>query len=266
MPNTLRTTFFLRFGSRLWGKRSTSGLWARPGYAFEFVRYPFGLIMAILMLLFVSAALDPTAQVCLLTSDTEVIVAPKSRKNSDKPPTEVEKHEATGPLTCVVRVLPTRLFPKFKTTRVDPTVFVSTTTMDKLATKGLKEVYVTSISVPFKPLLENLKHGTQSTSTPAKDIALKNLREAAESASTINGKKDKPDPVAVLPLSALPPNTALVANLLQVHDWGLIESVCAIIPFSGTYDMLHRLSSSPPEAKATSANHKHPDGTIPFLL
>jgi hypothetical protein len=150
--------------------------------------------------------------------------------------------------------------------RDDPTVFVSTITMDKLATKTLKEFYVTSINVPFKTLLESLKHGTQSTSAPAASIALKNLREAAESAQAINGKEGKPDPVAVLPLSVLPPNTALVANLSQVHDWGFIKSVRPIIPLSGTHDMRHRLSSTPPETKVTSSGEKHPDSTIPFLL
>jgi len=215
--------------------------------------------------LFALAALDPTAHVCLLTSDTEVIVAPKSRKKSDTIQTEVDKREATGPLTCVVRVLPTRLFPESPTIRDDPTVFVSTTTMDKLATKSLKEVYIACISVPFKTLLESLKHGTQSTSPPAKDIALKNLQEAAEAAPAVNGKEVKPDPVAVLPLSVLPPNTALVANLPQVHDWEFIRSVCHTISFSSTHDMNHRLSSTP-DTKVTSLNEKHPDGTIPFLL
>jgi hypothetical protein len=218
------------------------------------------------MRLFVSAALDPTLHVCLLTSDTEVIVAPKSRKKSDTSLTEVDKPEATGPLTCVVRVLPTRLFPVSPTMRDDPTVFVSTPTMDKLATKNLKEVYVTCINVPFKTLLESLKHSTQSTSAPAKNISLKNLRETAEPVPAINGKEENPDPVAVLPLSELPPNTALVVNLSQVHDWGFIRSVCPIIPFSGTHDMCHRLSSTPPETKFASSNETHLEGTIPFLL
>ncbi len=266
MPNTLRTTFCLRFESRLWGKRSTSGLWAQPGYAFEFVRHSSRLTRAILTLLSVSAALDPTAHVCLLTSDTEVIVAPKSRKKSDANPTEVDKPEATGPLACLVRVLPTRLFPESSTMRDDPTVFVSTTTMDKLATKSLKEAYVTCINVPFKSLLESLKNSTQSTSTPANNLSLKNLREVTESAPVLNKKEEKPDPVAVLPLSVLPPNTALVANLSQVHVWGFIRSVCLIIPFSGTHDILRRLSSTPPETKFASSNERHLVNAIPFLL
>ena len=266
MPSTLRTIFCLRFASRLWGKRSTSGLWAKPGYAFEFVRHPFKATLAVLTLLSVSAALDPTAHVCLLTSDTEVIVAPKSRKKPDTNPTEVDKPEAIGPLACVVRVLPTRFFPESPITRDDPTVFVSTTTMDKLATKSLKEVYVTCINVPFKTLLEGLKNGTQSTSTPANNLSLKNLREVTEPAPVINGKEEQPDPVAVVPLSVLPPNTALVANLSQVHVWGFIRSVCLIILFSGTHDMLHRLSSTPPETKFASSNERHLDNTIPFLL
>ena len=222
--------------------------------------------MNILMLLSVSAALDPTAHVCLLTSDTEVIVAPKSRRTSDTNPTGVDKPEGTEPLACVVRVLPTRLFPESPTMRDDPTVFVSTPTMDRLATKSLKEVYVTCINGPFKTLLESLKHSTQSTSAPAKTISLKHLRESSEPAPAINGKEEKPDPVAVLPLSVLPPNTALVANLSQVHDWGFIRSVCPIIPFSGTHDMRHRLSSTPPETKFASSNEKHLESTIPFLL
>jgi len=211
---------------------------------------------------FVSAALDPTALVCLLAADTEVIVAPKSRKKLDTNPTEVDKPEAT--LACGVRVLPTRLFPGSPTMRDDPTVFVSTVTMEKLATRSLKEVYVTCISAPFKPLLESLKHNTHSTPTPVKNIALKNLREAAESDPTVNEKEETPDPVAVLPLSALPPNTALVVNLSQVHDWGFIKSVCSTIPFSDTHDTCHRLSSNPP--KVTASVEKHADHTIPFLL
>ena len=203
---------------------------------------------------------------CLLTSDTEVIVAPKSRKKPDTNPTEVDKSEATGPLACVVRVLPTRLFPESPTMRDDPTVFVSTTTMDKLATQNLKEVYVTCIDVSFKTLLESLKNSTHSISTPAEKLSLKNLREVTESAPVINGKEEKPDPVAVLPLSVLPPNTALVTNLSQVHVWGFIRSVCLVIPFSGTHDMLHRLSSTPPETKSASSSEKHLDSTIPFLL
>jgi hypothetical protein len=266
MPNILRTIFCLKFGSHLWGKRSTSGLWARPGYAFEFVRHPFGLSLAILMLPFVSAALDPTAHVCLLTSDTEVIVTPKSRKKSDTISTEVDKPEAIAPLTCVVRVLPTRLFPQSQRMPDDPTVFVSTATMDKFATQGLKEVYVTCISIPFKPLLESLKHGTQSASTPAKDIALKNLREAAEIAPPTREKEGKSDPVAVLPFSALHPDTALATNLPQVHDWGFIKSVRPIIHLNCIDDIRHRLSSTPPDTKSASSNDKHPDDTIPFLL
>jgi len=266
MPNSLRTTFCLRFASRLWGKRSTSGLWARPGYAFEFVRHPFGLTPAILMLLSVSAALDPTVPVCLLTSDTEVIVAPKSRKKLGPNVTEVDKPESTGPLACVVRVLPTRLFPETPTMPEEPTVFVSTPTMDKFATNGLKEVYITCIDVPFKILLESLKHSTQSTSAPAKNMTLKHLRESAEPAPATNGKEEKPDPVAIVPLSVLPPNTALAANLSQVHDWGFIRSVCPIISFSGTHDVRHRLSSTPPETKFASSNEKHLETTIPFLL
>ena len=266
MPNTLRTTFCLRFGSPLWGKRSTFGLWAQQGYAFEFVWHPFRLTLVILTLLCISAALDPAAHVCLLTSDTEVIVAPKSRKKPDTNPTEVDKSEAAGPLACVVRVLPTRLFPEASTMRDDPTVFVSTTTMDKLATQNLKEVYVTCIDVPFKTLLGSLKNSTHSTSTSVENLSLKNLREVTESAPVINGKEESPDPVAVLPLSVLPPNTALVANLSQVHVWGFIRSVCLIILISGTHDMLHRLSSTPPETKFASSSEKHLDSTIPFLL
>lgn len=223
MPNTSKITSCLKFGSRLWDKKSTSGSWARPGYVSEFVRHPFGLMLAILMRLPVLAALDPTAHVCLLTSDTEVVVAPKLRQKADTNPTELDKLEATGPLTCVVRVLPTRLFPESPTTRDDPTVCVSTATMEKLATKNINEVYVTCIGAPFKPLLESLKHHAPSTPVPAKKVALKNLREANEAATAIDGQEEKPDPVAVLPLSALPPNTALVANLSQVHDWGFIK-------------------------------------------
>ena len=263
MPNTLRTTSCLKFESRLWGKRSTSGSWARPGYAFEFVRHPFGFTLAILICLYVLAALNPTAHVCLLTADTEIIVAPKSRKKLDTNPTELDKSAATGPLTCVVRVLPARLFPEFPMMRDDPTVCVSTVTMEKLATKNLKEVYVTCIGAPFKSLSESLKHHTPSTSMPAKKIALKNLRETDTAAPAIDGKEGNPDPVAVLPLSVLPPNTALVANLSQMHDWGFIKSVHPIIPFGDTYDMRHRLSSAPP---VPSSNEKHPDSTIPFLL
>lgn len=150
--------------------------------------------------------------------------------------------------------------------RDDPTVFVSTTTMDKLATQNLKEVYVTCIDVSSKTLLESLKNSTHSISTPAEKLSLKNLREVTESAPVINGKEEKPDPVAVLPLSVLPPNTALVTNLSQVHVWGFIRSVCLVIPFSGTHDMLHRLSSTPPETKSASSSEKHLDSTIPFLL
>ena len=266
MPSTLKTTSCLKLGSRLWGKRSTSGSWARPGYVSEFVRHLFGSILAILIRFPVLATLDPTAHVCLLTSDTEVIVAPKPRKNSDTNPTELDKSEATGPLTCAVRVLPARLFPDCPPMRDDPTVCVSTATMEKLATKNIKEVYVTRIGAPFKSLLESLKHHTPSTSTPANNVALKHLREVDEAVPAISGKEEKPDPIAVLSLSALPPNTALVANLSQVHDWGFIKSVCYIIPFNGTHDIRHRLSSAPPESKVPSSNEKYPDSTIPFLL
>jgi hypothetical protein len=170
--------------------------------------------------------MDPVKSPQLLSTNTELVIAPKSRKRQTEPAQEVMKQE---PVTVIARLLPksdTRSEPS-RIENSSPVALVSPLTLRTLNMQDGQHAYLQRISPPIQGLLKDVKHLQQAMgeSTP-KDMALKKLRDEISGKERPNReavKEDEAPPFILQSSDMIPPNHIGLLDYPESRAWDIIR-------------------------------------------
>ncbi|PVF92751.1 AAA-domain-containing protein [Serendipita vermifera] len=162
---------------------------------------------------------------CLLSTSTELIIAPKPRKRP-----QVVKDPIPGAnemSSIVARVLRYSLLPKFSDeVDMSSTLLVSTSVMRRMNIKNGDEVYIQRVSVPIEKLVKEIKYLQQSSKVvPPKDIAMTHLKDEQSKITSqpmIPGERED-QPFVVKESDQLPANHVTLLPHHGISDWDLIR-------------------------------------------
>jgi len=170
--------------------------------------------------------MDPVKGPQLLSTNTELVIAPKSRKRQAEPAQEVTKQES---VTAIARLLPksdTRLEPSH-IENSSSVALVSPQTLRTLNMQDGQHAYLQRISPPIQGLLKDTKHLQQAMgeSIP-KDVALKRLRDEISGKERSNReavKEDEAPPFILQSSDMIPPNHIGLLDYPESKAWDIIR-------------------------------------------
>lgn len=173
-----------------------------------------------------AVSLDPPKSPQLLSTNTELVIAPKSRKTQQEPAQEVTKNE---PVTAIVRLLPKSETRTELSKSEGPSLMalVSPHTQRALNMPDGQRVYLQRLSPPVQALLKDIKYlqRTMGESNP-KDMALKRLRDEISGKDRQNReimKGEEAPSFALRSSVAIPPNHIGLLDYPESWAWDIIR-------------------------------------------
>lgn len=197
------------------------GLWERlssvSAYVSEGLFSPASLTIS-------SVSLDPEKSPQLLSTDTELVIAPKTRKKQTEPAKVIATQ---GPTTTTARLLPAldyrSTFSKYE--NPSSVVLVSPQTLGALNLQKGQQIYLQKIQPPVHNLIKEIKHLQQNQIVASpKDIALQRLRDEPpkkDDLSTVDG--EDPPSFTLEPLDIIPPNHVGLLDYPDGRSWDIIR-------------------------------------------
>ena len=170
--------------------------------------------------------MDPVKSPQLLSTNTELVIAPKSRKKQTEPSQEVTKQES---VTAIVRLSPKSdtLLEASRIENSSSVAFVSPFTLRTLNMQDGQHAYLQRILPPTQGLLKDIKHLQQSMGESApKDVALKKLRDETSGKERPNREavREDEDPPFILQSSdTIPPNHIGILDYPESRAWDIIR-------------------------------------------
>ncbi|KAG8859203.1 Peroxisome biosynthesis protein pex1 [Serendipita sp. 411] len=168
-------------------------------------------------------SIDPPSGPCLLSTATELVIAPKLRRSQYKPNEPVESQSIT--LVQVARVLP-QFFPtpsSMSMSSATPIVVASSI----LQTMGLKEgqeVYIEHMAAPVMGLLKDIKHIRDPSIKPdVKELSLKNLRETGTKPQLDSTGQELQPNLIVVEQPSLPADHIQLPQDVGIQAWSLVR-------------------------------------------
>jgi len=170
--------------------------------------------------------MEPEKSPLLLSTNTELIISPKSRK---KLPDSAQVAVTRESPVMIARLLPT------SETRVEmaqfenpsSTALVSPHTLRALSLREGQRVYLQRILPPIQSSLKDIKHLQQSLGEPSpKDMALKKLRDEISAKDRPNrevAKEEEPPSFALKSLDTIPANHIALFEFPESRAWDIIR-------------------------------------------
>lgn len=188
-------------------------------------------IMGKTLIRFRVLSLDPEKSPQLLSTNTELIIAPKTRRKNVESTRITTKQEPTA---GIARLLPSSqclsAFSEYE--NPSSTVLVSPQTLRTMGFQNGQHVYLEKLLPPINGLVKDIKHLPQvQDGTTPRDIALKRLRDELPENRISNPVEDK----------EVPSFTIQSLETVAVNHIGLLD-----YPESRPWDII-RLSSTPLE-------------------
>jgi hypothetical protein len=170
--------------------------------------------------------MDPVKSPQLLSTNTELVIAPKSRERRAEPAQEVVNQESA---TVIVRLLP-KSDTQSEPSRIEissSVALVSPLTLRTLNMQNDQHAYLQRILPPIQGLLKDIKHLQQAMgeSSP-KDMALKKLRDEISGKERPNRealKEDEAAPFILQSSDMIPPTHIGLLDYPESRAWDIIR-------------------------------------------
>lgn len=171
-------------------------------------------------------AIDPAGTPCVLSMNTELIIAPKTRKPV-KDSTKIVSTPTAKSEPIRARVLPNHTQSKDIASKLEEgiAIYVSTSLYRALSTAGDKsEVYIQKMFPPIKEISRNVKHlSGNDKSTPSKPLALRRLQEAPSPVRNKEAAQESSPSVPLRELPGLPDGHVIAHELTGIRGWDVIQ-------------------------------------------
>lgn len=170
-------------------------------------------------------SIEPAGTPCILSMNTELIIAPKTRKTTENSTKAVSTMLTKSELVRA-RVLPNHTQPKDILSKLDEgaAVYAPPSLYQTLATTdGTSEVYVHRLFPPIKDISRNVKHLSSSDKSTSKPLALKRLQEASSSIRSKEMAQESSPSIPLKELHGLPDGHVIAHQLTGIRGWDIIQ-------------------------------------------
>ncbi|KAG8831700.1 Peroxisome biosynthesis protein pex1 [Serendipita sp. 399] len=167
-------------------------------------------------------SIDPPTGPCLLSTATELVIAPKLRRKQSRSKQPIETQSITK--SQVARVLPPQLFPDIPPATTSSTIpiIVASSILQSMALKEGQEIYIERMSAPVRALLKEIKHIHSPVSNPeVKELALKKLRDSAMSPQPALETEESAPLFSVVANGSLPAGHVIFPQDSGSQGWNL---------------------------------------------
>lgn len=171
---------------------------------------------------------DPPDAPCLLSTNSEVVIAPKTRKPVERQAVNTTSNKPSSNST-LVRVLPLEHFSELLALPLtDPRhIWLSPSNFEKLQLKDGQKVFLRYVFPPIDNLIEHVKHlSSPLVETQPKEIALGKLKASRSGESTEENKPAKTDEMdhyLAHSYSGLPHNQAVMVGHPTIIPWDIVR-------------------------------------------